>query len=69
MPWLTDSGHGLAFPRQVLREACFVTSPDGGQRAQGGPGAGGARMFVRYRGAHGVDHGLAERPASLRGWF
>ena len=55
--------HAWAISRRVSPESCDVTSPDGGQRAQGRPGAGGTRRSVRHRSAHGVDHGLAERPA------
>jgi hypothetical protein len=47
--------HGCAFPRQVLPESCFCSSPNGGQRAQGRPGAGGTRWSVRDKSAHGVD--------------
>src|SRR5438477_12112035 len=34
-------GHACAFPRQILPEPCCRSSPNGGQRAQGRPGAGG----------------------------
>ncbi|MGY3459506.1 hypothetical protein ACVWW5_004956 [Bradyrhizobium sp. LM3.4] len=47
--------HGCGFPRQVLPESCFCSSPNGGQRAQGRPGAGGTRWSVRDKSAHGVD--------------
>jgi hypothetical protein len=50
-----DCERGRAFPRQVLPEPCCRSSPNGSQRAQGRPGAGGTRWSVRYRNAHGVD--------------
>jgi hypothetical protein len=50
-----DCERGRAFPRQILPEPCCGSSPNGGQRAQGRPGAGGTRWSVRYRNAHGVD--------------
>jgi hypothetical protein len=47
--------HACTFPRQILPEPCRRSSPNGGQRAQGRPGAGGTRWSVRYRNADGVD--------------
>ena len=50
-----DCERGRVFPRQIWPEPCCRSSPNGSQRAQGRPGAGGTRWSVRYRNAHGVD--------------